>query len=272
MLSTRIGATKFTVDTARPVDLSIPLDFNGPQANAFEAPAATASAWRSETFVGDTREGGSCNVEIYSLNAHCNGTHTECVGHIAVDRIAVANILKESLFPATVVTVTPWRAEELPDDYNPSRKPEDLLISKDMLEQQLTDVEIGFLDAVVVRTQPNGIEKKSRRYLDPPPAYFSFEAMKYIVDRGVNHLLVDLPSVDRLLDDGRMSAHRIFWGVAEGSHEVEAGRFSLRTITEMVYVPDEVDDGRYLLNLQIPSFLADAAPSRPVLYGLIQED
>ena len=36
----------------------------------------------------------------------------------------------------------------------------------------------------------------------------------------------------------------------------------------MIYVPDCISDGSYLLNLQIPAFLSDAAPSRPILYAL----
>ena len=35
--------------------------------------------------------------------------------------------------------------------------------------------------------------------------------MEYIVSLGVKHLLVDIPSVDRLFDDGILSAHNIFW-------------------------------------------------------------
>ena len=35
----------------------------------------------------------------------------------------------------------------------------------------------------------------------------------------------------------------------------------------MIYVPDEVLDGDYLLELQVPHFINDAAPSRPVLYA-----
>ena len=35
--------------------------------------------------------------------------------------------------------------------------------------------------------------------------------MNYIVELGVKHLLVDFPSVDRLLDEGRLTCHNIFW-------------------------------------------------------------
>jgi len=89
-----------------------------------------------------------------------------------------------------------------------------------------------------------------------------------IVDLGVQHLLVDLPSVDRPLDEGKMTTHHIFWGVPEESHEVDPKNHSKKTITEMIYVANEVEDGQYFLNLQIPNFVADATPSRPVLYKL----
>ncbi len=105
-------------------------------------------------------------------------------------------------------------------------------------------------EALIVRTLPNPPAKKTRNYKDWPT--FTPDAMKRIVALGVKHLLVDLPSVDRR-DDARLTNHRIFWkrGV---------------TITELVYVPSRVKDGKYLLNLQVAAFEADAAPSRPVLY------
>ena len=39
-----------------------------------------------------------------------------------------------------------------------------------------------------------------------------------------------------------------------------------KTITEMIYVPNEISDGLYVLNLQIAPFENDASPSKPVLY------
>jgi hypothetical protein len=33
-------------------------------------------------------------------------------------------------------------------------------------------------------------------------------------------------------------------------------------------MPDECADGLYLLDLQVPAFATDAAPSRPVLYPI----
>jgi hypothetical protein len=86
--------------------------------------------------------------------------------------------------------------------------------------------------------------------------------------KGVNHLLVDLPSLDPLRDDGRLAAHRVFWGMPPGSKELPEGEARRRTVTEMIYVPDDVPDGRYLLTIQVPRLVSDAAPSRPILFFL----
>ena len=43
------------------------------------------------------------------------------------------------------------------------------------------------------------------------------------------------------------------------------------TITEMIFVPNEIRDGLYLLNLQTTSFDLDASPSKPVIFLVSQE-
>ena len=101
-----------------------------------------------------------------------------------------------------------------------------------------------------------------------PPPFFSTDAIKFILSLGVNHLLVDFPSIDRAFDEGKLTNHHLFWNVPEGSHEVNASDVSQKTITEMIYVDNEIKDGCYLLDLQIASFKADASPSRPVIYEI----
>jgi hypothetical protein len=44
---------------------------------------------------------------------------------------------------------------------------------------------------------------------------------------------------------------------------------SEKTITELAYIPNSVEDGFYFLNIQIPHFVCDAAPSRLLLYKVI---
>jgi hypothetical protein len=248
-------------------DISIHLAFDGPQPNTYGVAKASASAYRNGGWVGDTREGGSCNFATYTLTPHCNGTHTECVGHIALERLQLPHHLREALVPAWLLSITPVSPAETEDAYTPALNPDDRLIDAAGLARALAAVPDDFCQAVVIRTLPNSPDKCSRDYMDVPPAFFSIDAMRYLVARGMQHLLTDLPSVDRLFDEGRLSAHHVFWGMAPGSHTPEAGR-AMATITELVFVPDEVADGPYLLNLQTAPFLADAAPSRPFLYPL----
>ena len=92
--------------------------------------------------------------------------------------------------------------------------------------------------------------------------------MKFIVECGFKHLLVDLPSIDRLYDAGRLSNHRLFWNVEEYSFETKSETRIESTVTELIYVPNEVEDGKYMLNLQIAPFESDASPSRPILFKI----
>ena len=84
---------RLRVDFSKPASIAIPLDFAGPQPSCFGAPRAAGPPARAGDFVGDTRAGGSCNCEILTLAPHCNGTHTECVGHVTLDRVAVSERL-----------------------------------------------------------------------------------------------------------------------------------------------------------------------------------
>ncbi|MEM1000350.1 MAG: cyclase family protein [Bacteroidota bacterium] len=266
-LRAEIAGQSYTVDL-RPLDISILLEFDGPQPNTYGVPKASAVAFEGGGFVGDTRRGGGCNFETYTLTPHCNGTHTECVGHITDERIPVAEVLRPGLVPATVISVAPIAAAATTETYDPPLVAEDWVIDAGTLHTALESTDPDFHGAIVIRTLPNSEEKLSRDYLQKPPAFFTNAAVQYLVELGLKHLLVDLPSVDRMFDEGKLSNHHYFWEVAQGSHAVDPQPALWRTITEMVFVPDFVPDGRYLLDLQIAPFLADATPSRPTLYAL----
>ncbi|HMV25567.1 MAG TPA: cyclase family protein, partial [bacterium] len=66
--------------------------------------------------------------------------------------------------------------------------------------------------------------------------------------------------------EGKLSAHHVFWGVPQGSHDIHLEVHSRKTITEMIYVDNSIADGNYFINIQIPNFVADAAPSRILMY------
>jgi kynurenine formamidase len=263
----RIGGRSVRVDLARGTSIVIPLDFVGPQPNYFGAPAAFAMPMAGGGFLGDTGRGGPCNVPVITLNPHCNGTHTESVSHIVDEAVPVGQVVDGRLIPASVVTVSPVPAQDSKEHYRPAATASDRLITCAGLRAQLADCAEVWLEAVVIRTRPNDAAKQRRKYepTDPPP-YLSIEAIDYLADRGVRHLVVDLPSVDKMLDEGRMTVHHRFWNVPEGSHSLVADSRIDCTITELTYVPDALTDGPYLLSLQVPAFCCDVAPSRPWLF------
>lgn len=265
-----IGGKRWIADVAYALDLSIPLHFDGAQPSCFAAAAATANTLEAASFIGDVRRGGSCNCSSYSLTPHCNGTHTECVGHLTADPVAIRDISIEHLSPALLVTVTPEAADATRESSDPAPQPGDLLITQQTLQASVgAKLESG-CRALVVRTYPNDSSKQHRNYdAGPAPPYFSAQAMRWIVAQNIRHLVVDLPSLDRRADEGRLTAHRIFWGLPRGATRSAAATRRYGTVTEFAYIDASIPDGWYLLNLQVAPFMSDAAPSRPILYPLV---
>lgn len=259
-----------TVQLTAAIDISIPLQFNGSQPNAYGVEPARSKPCEAGAMVGDTRRGGSVNFEQYTFITHCNGTHTECVGHITHERISVTECLKDVFINARLVSVEPVTASETDETYKAAGDPGDLLITRHGLQLAI-DGAAGAEEpaALIVRTLPNDDSKLTRQYGEANiPPYFSDEAIGYIVELGVKHLLVDVPSIDRIFDGGKLTNHRTFWNVEAGNFEVNDRTRINNTITELIYVPDRVSDGEYLLNLQIAPFSTDAVPSRPLLFAV----
>jgi len=96
------------------------------------------------------------------------------------------------------------------------------------------------------------------------------EAAAVLVGRGVQHLVVDVPSIDRAHDEGRLIAHRLFFGLPRGAVQLAAATRPAATITELAFIPDALADGAYLLELQVPALAGDAVPSRPRLYAVTE--
>jgi kynurenine formamidase len=146
---------------------------------------------------------------------------------------------------------------------------EDLVITKDSISNALdVTFKIGIpREALIIRTLPNSESKKHKNYSKTNPPYLLEEAATFIRESGIKHLLIDLPSVDREEDEGRLLAHKAFWNVKDVNQVNDDARFNC-TITEMIYVDEKVKDGSYILNLQFASFENDASPSKPVLYKI----
>lgn len=230
----------------RAVDISLPLAFDGANPNCYYAEAPTSEVIRAEGFVGSVAEGGTVNYRRYQLTPHGNGTHTECVGHISADADAHVCRNLNLLVPALVITVPITRLGE--DDVVPVPPDLHALLTYD-------------IKALVIRTLPNGPEKKLAQYSGANPPYLAAEWGPLLKNAYIEHLLVDLPSLDREQDGGALQVHKAFF-LPDGKPK------AFRTVTELIYVPDHVLDGYHLLNLMMPHWQADAAPSRPLLYAV----
>lgn len=249
-----IGQRTYQTDLDRGHDLSIPLR-HGTGVRAWYVDPIEITPVRTAQFTGSVAEGGAVNFRNIFFNPHGHGTHTESYGHIDREVYSVNRALDRYFFTALLITVRPETAAA---DTGVTRAG-DRIITQRILEEQADGHRA---DALILRTLPNDGDKKDINYSDTNPAYFTTEAMQWIVANGFEHLLIDLPSVDRESDAGLLQTHRIFWNFS-GEKRDRA------TITEMVFVPEEVNDGFYLLNLQTAPFENDATPSRPVIYPLI---
>lgn len=235
------------IETAEGIDISIPMGGTAANAKAWYVNSPVIEPVRANGFVGSVAEGGSVNFRNISFNPHGNGTHTECLGHITKEVYSVNEHLKEFMFEALLVSVTPEIIEN-----------GDLVITKELLKNAIGN---RTATALLIRTLPNDTSKLTNDYSSTNPAYMDINCIDVLNEAGVEHLLLDLPSVDRESDNGVLAMHHAFWQVPENP------QFH-KTITELIFVPDTTTDGAYLLSLQVAPFENDASPSRPILYPI----
>ena len=245
--------TTFKIDLSKPIDISIPLTSTDDNPIAWYIDKPLIEPVKMGDWVGKVSEGSSTNFNNIFFNPHGHGTHTECLGHITKDFYSINQALKQFFFLAEVISI------------QPEVQGEDQVITKRQIEKELQSKKP---EAIIMRTLPNDEAKKSTNYSNTNAPYLDEAAATFIRDRGIKHLLIDLPSVDKEKDEGKLLAHKAFWNVKD-VNTLNADARHDATITEMIYVNDEVKDGSYLLNLQIASFENDASPCKPVLYKLI---
>ena len=236
----------YTIFVDQPIDISIPLRASKDNVNAWYLPPPQIYPTKLKNWTGSVKSGAAVNFNSIEFNPHAHGTHTECLGHITEKAYSINSCLKQFLFVSEVITVVPEKSDT------------DLIISEKQLRYAIGNKK---REAVVIRTLPNTKDKLSRQYANSNPPYLSEAAAIYLKNKGVKHLLIDLPSVDKEKDNGQLLAHKAFWDL-NGVPRIEA------TITELIYVPNTVKDGKYILNLLIAPFQNDASPSKPVLYRL----
>lgn len=258
------------IDLAQPLVLAIEQNFGSDQPRHFGAPRATSQAYAVAGFAGAVQRGASCNCSVITLNPHCNGTHTECVGHLTGEAVAAHAVIPFGLIPAVLLSVSSVAANASSESTSPAPQAGDRLITRAAL-QAAWPADLPFTPrAVIIRTLPNNHDKLTRDYSAEMAPYLTREAAALLVSSGIEHLVVDVPSIDRSHDEGRLTVHRVFFGLPPDSQLLAAARRPQATVTELAFVPDSIVDGPYLLELQSPALAGDAVPSRPLLYSLLR--
>ena len=238
----------YSADLSKPIDISIPLGEGDNNPNCYRADPPVFETIVSGDFIGSVSKGGPVNYQKISITPHGNGTHTECYGHISDNGATINGALKKFHFVSELVSIEPV----LDGD--------DSIITSGALGAKISTAKT---DGLIVRSLPNSEGKLTRRYSGTNPPYFDPGALKMLADRNILHLMVDLPSVDKEVDGGKLLAHRNFWNFPDATRENA-------TITELIFVPDALPDGLYLVNLQIISLETDACPSKPLLFPMVK--
>ncbi len=241
----QLNDIEYNIDLSKPLDISIPLKSGSENPNAWYTDPPKITPVIMGDWIGNVKNGASTNFNNIAFNPHAHGTHTECVGHITKEFYSINDCLKTFFFTAEVISIRPEKHNE------------DFVITK----QQLKEKVLRKPEAIILRTIPNTSDKLTKHYSHTNPPYLEEEATIYLRDLGIKHLLIDQPSVDKEEDGGALVSHNAFWNT---SNKI---RFDA-TITEFIYVPNHIEDGLYVLNLQIASFHNDASPSKPILYKI----
>ena len=245
------------IETSEAMDISIPMH-NGPNpVLAWYCEPLTLTPVMTDRFIGDVNQGGAVNFRNLCMNPHAHGTHTECVGHISSDFYSINQCLKEFHFTGVLLTVQPKK------HFNHEFNTEDNVVTVEILKQACSEYlnELKKSEVLIIRTIPNHKNKLEINYSNTNPTYYSKEAIEYINSLEISHLMVDLPSIDREEDNGKLIGHHIFWGYPQNIKQH-------KTITELIFVDNSITDGKYIVNIQITALENDASPSKITLYEI----
>ena len=237
------------MNTDEGMDLSIRNDFSGSAPIFYGSEQPKANALRSNDFIGDIKEGGSCNVPVVTLDIHCTGTHTESIAHVIDSEEKISDVCPYGMIPAWLTSVELCEANHTNESYHCDIA-SNLLITKKELQKNISES----YSALIIRTLPNDDSKKTRDYDVKPAPFFTNDAIDHINELGVKHLLVDIPSIDKANDGGQLENHKRFF--KQG-----------KTISELLFIPNDLKDGFGFLQIQIPNWGLDVAPSRPIFYS-----
>lgn len=243
--SITIAGKSYSGDFSKPINIAHTLEHEG-KLKAFYAPQFQIETFQLGNFIGDIKQGSPVNVKEIKISPHGNGTHTECLAHVTDTDWDIVQTMNKFHFSAQLLSI------------QPDEEDGDVFVSV----QNLKDKIKPGIEALIIRTLPNDLSNKTIDYSGGNPCYIQPDAMQYILSAGIQHILVDFPSVDKEDDGGKVLSHKIFWQVGKQERKHSS-------ITELIYVPEAVQDGLYLCNIQLLNIQGiDASPSKPVLYEL----
>ncbi|CAI8198159.1 MAG: Kynurenine formamidase [Flavobacteriaceae bacterium] len=185
--------------------------------------------------------GAAVNFDQINFAPHAHGTHTETFGHIDDNQLLIEELRLPLFIPCKLIRPS---LETIDGD-------------QVLTEEALNRCDYQGVKALVVRL--NSSKEYPVNYDHTNWPYLSESATKRLVEAGVEHLVLDVPSIDKEKDQGALLSHRAFWKGSESTR-------SSATITEFAQIPADLSAGSYLLQLQVAPILSDAAPSRPILF------
>lgn len=247
------------VDLSYGISLGVTPELERGTPQAYGIPPASSTFYKVNGRDVSLSAGAPINCSTLQITPHGNGTHTECSSHVAANETRIDRVSPKELLVAELITL---RCEPLiaSRETGPaSARNDDDIITGKAIDTALSELDDG-LQALIVRV--DGVSTPHRNWSGTNPPYLTREAATALVRHGIEHLVIELPSIDREQDGGELLAHRAFWMIDEEGSE----RARTCTLTEMAFVPREVPDGPCVLRLDVIALPLDAAPSRPIIY------
>lgn len=241
-----IQGKNYHIDLDFGIDISMPVTHQG--VTAWYIPPAEITPIKIGDFTGSIAEGASTNFNRIIFSPHSHGTHTETLWHVSRHERYVHQCLHRNFFMARLFSIQP---KELAKDR---------VITLDQFKEQLGDLPVP--EAVIIRTLPVDEHNKERDYSNTNPPYLEPKLAAFLAKNKVQHLLFDQVSVDKEKDDGLLAAHKAFWQLPDNARKNAC-------ITELIFVEESIPDGAYILQIQAPSVINDAAPSRVTIYEIL---
>ncbi|PIR23319.1 MAG: hypothetical protein COV44_03300 [Deltaproteobacteria bacterium CG11_big_fil_rev_8_21_14_0_20_45_16] len=254
------------------IHIGVPISFEEDRPAAFGVPNSSRKKISNDSFVGDTSKGGSCNVEEIYFIPHCHGTHTESIGHLVNNAITISELSFQLQFLKTcVISIPVVEARKSKEHYTSNSSGNDLWLTAEAIQKSWENLDHLFPpEALVIRSLPNPANKPLSQ--NSNAAYFTEEAMRWLINRDIEHLVVDIPSIDRMEDGGKLINHRAFWNLLPDQKTINKDSWRTKTLTEFAYIPDRAKDGCYIMNINPIDWHLDAVPSSPILFPVEREE